>query len=57
MASQTEAIVKNDTEKRKGKKRRKEITVSYINTIPCDVLEKTLANIYTRKVKNGTLII
>lgn len=57
MASQTGAIINNDTEKRKGKKRRKAVTVSYINEMPVGILERTLAGIYVKKVKNGTLAI
>lgn len=57
MAGHICELVNVGTEKRKGKRRRKEITVSYINAMPVGILERTLADIYARKVKNGTLAV
>ena len=40
---------------RKGRKRITEITVERVNEPPHGLLEKALADIYARKIKNGTL--
>jgi hypothetical protein len=41
----------------KGKRKQKEIKVVRLNTLQPGVLEKTLADIYAKKIRNGTLVI
>jgi len=42
---------------KKGKKRTREITAICVNELPDGILEEALAEIYARKIRNGTLII
>jgi len=45
----------NNKKSNRGKRQAREITVTYINELPAGVFEKTLANIYAKKINNGTL--
>ena len=49
------AVKAKEDKNRKGRKRITEITVERVNEPLHGLLEKALADIYARKIKNGTL--
>ena len=44
-----------DNMTRRGRRKPREITVEYVNQAQDGLYEKVLAEIYSRKVKNGTM--